>query len=337
MKKVLVTGGAGFIGSNYIHYLFENENNFEVVNLDCLTYSANLENLKSIEKNRDYSFKKIDLRNKKEIFELGNDFTHIVHFAAESHVDRSVIGAEIFIQSNVLGTYNLLEFARLQSKLQKFCHVSTDEVYGSLGDEGKFTENSPIAPNSPYSASKASSDFLVRSFVHTYNLPCVITRCSNNYGPFQFPEKLIPLMTINALQNKKLPVYGTGNNVRDWIYVQDHCQGVHLSLMKGKLGEIYNIGGENEIKNIEIVKSILKILKKSDSLIEYVKDRPGHDWRYAIDCSKIKSELGYKPKFKFENAFEKTLNWYLDNQSWWEKILNLEYQKYYQKQYGERT
>jgi len=261
------------------------------------------------------------------------EIKYVINFAAESHVDRSILGSQVFYQTNVIGTNVLLEAAR-RYNVKKFLQVSTDEVYGSLGETGLFTETTPLSPNSPYSSSKAAADMMVMAFYHTYGLPVVITRCSNNYGPYQFPEKLIPLMTINALNNKKLPVYGDGLNVRDWIYVIDHNKAIELVFEKGKIGEVYNIGASQEMKNIEIVKLILNYLGKDESLIEYVKDRPGHDRRYAIDSTKIQNELGWKPQYKFEDAIKETIQWYIDNKSWWENIINGEYLKYYEQQYG---
>jgi dTDP-glucose 4,6-dehydratase len=330
----LVTGGAGFIGSNYVNYLLKEKEDLFIVNLDKLTYAGNLENLKDIEEHKNYRFIKGDIYNNDLINYLFEKykFDYVVNFAAESHVDRSILGSEVFFLTNVLGTNVLLEAAK-RFGVEKFLQVSTDEVYGSLGESGYFTEETPLSPNSPYSSSKASADMMALSFHHTYELPVVITRCSNNYGPFQFPEKLIPLMIINALNDKKLPVYGDGRNVRDWIYVVDHNKAVDLVLEKGRPGEVYNIGAENEWQNIDIVKLLLKSLGKSEDLIEYVKDRPGHDRRYAIKADKIKNELGWKPDYKFEEAIEETVNWYKNNREWWERIISGEYQEYYKKQY----
>ncbi|MCB9210447.1 MAG: dTDP-glucose 4,6-dehydratase [Ignavibacteriales bacterium] len=336
MKRILVTGGAGFIGSNYINSVLLSSDDL-IVNIDKLTYAGNLENLKDIQGKNNYKFVKGDITNAELIDYLfiKYKFTHVVNFAAESHVDRSILGSEIFFRTNVIGTNVLLEAAR-RYEVEKFLQVSTDEVYGSLGPEGLFTESTPISPNSPYSSSKASADMMALSFYHTYGMPLVITRCSNNYGQFQFPEKLIPLMIINALNNKKLPVYGDGLNVRDWIYVIDHNYAIDLVLNKGKFGEVYNIGASKELPNIEIVKMILKKLDKGEDLIEYVKDRLGHDRRYAIDSSKITNELGWSPKFDFENAIENTIDWYLNNKNWWERIISGDYRNYYQTQYGNR-
>jgi dTDP-glucose 4,6-dehydratase len=334
MKKILVTGGAGFIGSNFINYILKSRDDYFIVNLDKLTYAGNLENLKEIESNKNYIFIKGDITNSElvnYIFEKYN-IKYVINFAAESHVDRSISGSEVFFRTNVIGTNVLLEASR-RFEIEKFLQISTDEVYGSLGATGLFTEQTPLSPNSPYSASKAASDMIVQSFYQTYGLPIIITRCSNNYGPFQFPEKLIPLMIINALQNKKLPVYGDGMNIRDWIYVIDHNKAVEAVFEKGKIGEVYNIGASNEIPNLEIVKLILKNLKKGEELIQFVKDRPGHDRRYAIDSSKIQNDLGWKPQFNFESAIDHTIHWYLNNKSWWDRIITGEYQDYYLKQY----
>ncbi len=337
MKNILITGGAGFIGSNFIHYMLKKYSEYTFINLDVLTYAGNLENLQSIEKNPQYRFVKGDICDAKNIDTI---FSHykidaVVHFAAESHVDRSILGPSVFIQTNVVGTGVLLEIAKKYS-VEKFLHVSTDEVYGSLGATGYFTEKTNLHPNSPYSASKASSDLLALAYEHTFHLPVVVTRCSNNYGPYQFPEKLIPLMIANALNNKPLPVYGDGLNVRDWLFVEDHCSALDVILHKGKIGEVYNIGGNNEKKNIDIVKLILKKLQKPESLITFVKDRPGHDKRYAIDAAKMKTELQWQPKYIFEQAIEKTIEWYLENKNWWERILSGKYQHYYNEQYKER-
>jgi dTDP-glucose 4,6-dehydratase len=335
MKNVLVTGGAGFIGSNFINYILEEGSDYNIVNLDKLTYAGNLENLIPSETKKNYHFVKGDICNSELVHYLFQkyDISYVINFAAESHVDRSILGSEVFFRSNVLGTSVLLETARIFN-VNKFLQISTDEVYGSLGPEGLFTEETQLHPNSPYSASKASADLMVLSFHHTYGLPVAITRCSNNFGSYQFPEKLIPLMIINLIRGKKLPVYGDGMNVRDWIYVLDHNQAVKAVLEKGKVGEVYNIGASTEMANIEIVKLLIKQLGKSDDSIEYVKDRPGHDKRYAIDSSKIKNELGWSPQFKFENAIERTVDWYLKNKNWWERIITGEYQHYYKTQYS---
>ncbi len=337
MKTILVTGGAGFIGSNYINSVLSERDDLKIVNIDKLTYAGNLENLKSVQDNKNYIFVKGDINNSELIDYLFQKykFNFVVNFAAESHVDRSILGSEIFFTTNVIGTNVLLEASKRYG-VEKFLQVSTDEVYGSLGATGLFTEQTPLSPNSPYSSSKASADMMALSFYHTYDLPVVITRCSNNYGQYQFPEKLIPLMIINALNNKKLPVYGDGMNVRDWIYVIDHNNAISLVLEKGKVGEVYNIGASREMPNINIIKLILNKLGKDESLIQYVTDRLGHDRRYAIDSSKIQNELGWSPKFDFENAMENTIDWYLDNKTWWETIINGGYKDYYQTQYGKR-
>jgi len=337
MQNVLVTGGAGFIGSNFINYILEERDDYNIINLDKLTYAGNLENLVSSESNKNYHFIKGDIINAELVNYLFQkfDIKYVINFAAESHVDRSILGSEVFFRSNVLGTNVLLEASR-KFEVKKFLQVSTDEVYGSLDSEGLFTEETPLHPNSPYSASKASADMMALSFHYTYGLPVVITRCSNNYGPYQFPEKLIPLMIINTLNNKKLPVYGDGMNVRDWIYVIDHNRAVEAAFEKGKEGEVYNIGASTEMPNIEIVKLILKELGKSEDMIEYVKDRLGHDRRYAIDSTKIESTLGWNPKYNFEDAVSQTIKWYLDNKQWWKRIISGEYQSYYQTQYGLR-
>ncbi len=337
MKNILVTGGAGFIGSNFINHILDEKNDYKIINLDKLTYAGNLENLVSSEGKKNYKFVRGDITNTElvnSIFQL-YDIEYIINFAAESHVDRSILGSEIFFRSNVLGTNVLLEAAR-KFHVKKFIQISTDEVYGSLGAEGLFTEETPLHPNSPYAASKASADMMAMAFHHTYGVPVVITRCSNNYGPYQFPEKLIPLMIINTLNNKKLPVYGDGLNIRDWIFVIDHNKAIKLVFEKGKIGEIYNIGASKEMPNIEIVKLILKKLGKSEEMIEFVKDRPGHDKRYAIDSSKINNELGWEPVFSFEEAISNTIEWFLNNKKWWLRIISGEYQKYYETQYNQR-
>lgn len=335
MKNILVTGGAGFIGSNYINHILSERDDYNIINLDRLTYAGNLENLIPSQEKKNYHFIKGDINNSELVRYLFEHYKikYVINFAAESHVDRSILGSEIFFRTNVLGTNVLLETAR-KFEVEKFLQVSTDEVYGSLGKEGLFTEHTPLSPNSPYSSSKASADMMALSFYHTFGMPVVITRCSNNYGPFQFPEKLIPLIVLNCLNNKKLPVYGDGMNVRDWIYVIDHNKAINLVFEKGKVGDVYNIGASNEMPNIEIIRLILKHLNKDESLIEYVKDRPGHDRRYAIDSDKIQTELNWKPEFTFEQAIGKTIDWYLANKSWWGRILSGEYQKYYETQYN---
>ena len=349
MRTYLVTGGAGFIGSNYIHYMFKKyDNEIRIINVDALTYAGNLENLKDVEKRDNYTFVKANICDKEAIGKIfaENDIDRVVHFAAESHVDRSIRNPEIFVQTNVLGTAVMLNCAKAAWELpdgsfkagKKFLHVSTDEVYGSLPDDDNafFYETTPYDPHSPYSASKASSDMLVKAYMDTYHFPANITNCSNNYGPFQFPEKLIPLIINNALHGKKLPVYGDGKNVRDWLYVEDHCRAIDLIIHKGRVGEVYNVGGHNEMTNIDIVKIICKELGKPESLITYVADRKGHDMRYAIDPTKIHNELGWLPETKFADGIKKTIKWYLDNKEWWETIISGEYQNYYEKMYANR-
>jgi len=347
MKNVLVTGGAGFIGSNFIHYLLENTEYF-VINLDALTYAGNLDNLKDIENNERYLFIKGDICDKIIVSDIFKkyDIDTVVNFAAESHVDRSIDNPQIFLITNILGTQNLLECAKNYWKVNyldkyskeykigvKFLQISTDEVYGALGKTGMFTETTPLSPNSPYSASKASADMFVRAYYETFGLPINITRCSNNYGPYQFPEKLIPLMINNCQNNKPLPVYGDGMQIRDWLHVRDHCSAILAVLHNGKIGEIYNIGSNNEKANIEIVKLIISILGKSETLINYVQDRLGHDKRYAIDNTKITSQLSWKPLYTFENGIRETVKWYLDNKEWMSRITNGKYAEYYKKMY----
>jgi dTDP-glucose 4,6-dehydratase len=334
MKNILITGGAGFIGSNFIHLILKNHDDYRIFNLDKLTYAGNLDNLTPSVDNTNFNFIKGDISNPDLVQYLFEKYEikYVINFAAESHVDRSILGSEIFYRTNVIGTNVLLEMAR-KFKIEKFVQISTDEVYGSLGKEGLFNEKTPLSPNSPYSSSKAAADMMALAFYHTYGLPVVVTRCSNNYGPYQFPEKLIPLMIINALNNKKLPVYGDGMNVRDWIFVDDHNRAIEFVFEKGKPGEVYNIGASNEMPNLEIIKLILKSLNKPDSLIEFVKDRPGHDRRYAIDSNKIQTELGWKPLFSFSEAINKTIDWYLENELWWKRIISGEYKEYYKLQY----
>ncbi len=337
MNRVLVTGGAGFIGSNFVRYILDGHPDAEVVNIDALTYAGNLENLREVASNPRYQFVKGDICDRACVASVIREHAidTIVHFAAESHVDRSIMDAGVFIQTNVGGTQVLLESARA-SQIERFVHVSTDEVYGSLGSTGKFSETTPIHPNSPYAASKAGSDLLALAYHHTFNLPVLVTRCSNNYGPYQFPEKLIPLMIINALHDKQLPVYGDGLNVRDWLHVRDHCAAIDLVMRKGRVGEVYNIGGNNEWKNIDIVKLILKHLGKPESLISFVKDRPGHDRRYAMDASKIMAELGWAPAYTFESGIGDTIAWYQEHTRWWENVISGEYKDYYRQMYEHR-
>ncbi len=336
MSKILVTGGAGFIGSNFVRMLLLGSDH-ELVNVDALTYAGNLENLHDVEKHSRYAFVKADIADAAQMQRVFAEHRPevVVHFAAESHVDRSVLDASAFIRTNVVGTQVLLDAARAH-KIQRFVHVSTDEVYGSLGAWGYFTEETPLQANSPYSASKAASDLLVRAAVHTHHMDCVVTRCSNNYGPFQFPEKLIPLMIANALEGKPLPVYGDGKNVRDWIYVLDHCDGIRRAMEDGKAGEVYNFGGDAERENMFVVREILRQLGKGEELIKFVKDRPGHDRRYAMDSSKARAVLGWRPHHTFEDGLRKTIDWYVSNQSWWERVRSGAYQAYYEQQYGKR-
>ena len=337
MKRILVTGGAGFIGSNFVRMVLSEHPDCFVVNLDKLTYAGNLENLEGFLEHQNHKFVKGDICDGSLVEKIidENKIEEIINFAAESHVDRSITGPKIFIETNVSGTLTLLEAAR-DKELERFIQVSTDEVYGELGPEGKFTEQTPLSPNSPYSASKAAADHLVEAFGHTWGVKYNIGRCSNNYGPYQFPEKLIPLMINNALNDKELPVYGDGLYVRDWLYVYDHCTAIWKILTEGKAGEVYNIGGCNEKANLEVIKLILKRLGKAESLIKHVKDRPGHDRRYAIDASKIIKELGWKPSVSFEQGIEKTIDWYLENTKWLENVVSGDYQKYYDSMYSNR-
>lgn len=334
---ILVTGGCGFIGSNFVKYMLDVHQDYNVVNLDKLTYAGNPENLEEITNNPHYQFVRGDICNRADVESCIRDskVDIIINFAAESHVDRSIMGPAIFIETNVSGTNVLLDIAK-EYKVERFIQISTDEVYGSLAATGKFTESTHLHPNSPYSASKASADLIALAYYHTFGLPVVITRCSNNYGPYQFPEKLIPLMIANAIDNKPLPVYGDGLNVRDWLFVKDHCAAIDVVMQRGKVGEVYNIGGNNEWKNIDIVRLLLKNLEKPESLIKFVKDRLGHDRRYAIDASKIEREFGWKPSMTFEEGLKTTIEWYLKHESWWRRIISGEYKHYYQKMYGNR-
>jgi len=348
--NILVTGGAGFIGTNFVKYMLSHHD-YKIVNLDALTYAGNINNLKDIENHTNYHFIKGDICDRDLINDIFKKYKidTVINFAAESHVDRSIEEPEVFLKSNILGTEVLLDTAVNYWKLDpndkysrdfkedvKFIQVSTDEVYGELGKEGLFTEQTPLAPNSPYSASKASGDLIVRAYHETYGLPVNITRCSNNYGPYQFPEKLIPLMINNALKGEDLPIYGDGKQVRDWLHVDDHCEAIDTVLHKGKVGEVYNIGGNNEKENIEIVKLILTKLEKSEELIKHVTDRLGHDRRYAIDNTKITTELGWEPKYTFEQGIEVTIKWYLENTDWMESIVTGDYLTYYDQMYGKR-
>jgi len=368
VERMLVTGGAGFIGSNFVRHMLKAHPGLSLTVLDSLTYAGNLENLRGLEANERFSFVKGGIEDEALVERLFSerDFHAVVNFAAESHVDRSILGPRVFLETNVMGTFTLLEAARKhwlcggaggaggRAEARRFIHVSTDEVYGSLGKEGYFTEETPYRPNSPYSASKAGSDHLARAYYHTYGLPVITTNCSNNYGPYQFPEKLIPLMIINALKGEKLPVYGDGQNVRDWLYVLDHCRAIETVLESGASGEVYNIGGRNEQKNIDIVNLVCDLVDRALSggsaapggrtpstsrrgLITFVKDRPGHDRRYAIDSTKIERELGWRAATDFEHGMEETVRWYINNRRWWEGIISGEYMEYYEKQYGEIT
>lgn len=329
--KLLVTGGAGFIGSNFIRYILNKYPDYKIINYDKLTYAGNPDNLRDVEKDKRYKFVKGDICDFKLVNKYMKKTDAVVNFAAETHVDRSILNAGLFIRTDVNGTFSLLEAARA-NKIGKFIHISTDEVYGSIL-KGSFSEESPLKPNSPYSAAKASSDMLVRSYFTTYGVPAVITRCSNNYGPFQYPEKIIPLFVTNAIDDQKLPLYGDGKNVRDWLYVADHCRAIDIAVHKGKNGEVYNIGGGVEMTNIELTRKVLKIMKKPVSLIKKVSDRPGHDRRYSIDCSKI-MKLGYSPLYTFEKALEETVKWYIDNEDIWRRLKNRNYKKYYASQYN---
>ncbi len=336
MSKIFVTGGAGFIGSNFILYWLENHPDDEIINFDKLTYAGNLENLKSVEQNPNYSFVKGDICNAQDVDQAMQGIDIVVHFAAESHVDRSIMEPAAFVLTNVVGTQVLLDSA-LKNNVKRFHHVSTDEVFGALDLDSteKFNENTRYDPHSPYSASKAGSDHLVRAYFDTFGLPITITNCANNYGPYHFPEKLIPLAITNLIEDKKVPVYGDGLYVRDWLYVGDHCRAIDLVLSHGKVGDTYCVGSlTQDVNNLEVVKKILRIMGKNDDMIEYVKDRPGHDRRYAIDFSKIKNELGWEPAHTFDEWLEKTVQWYKDNESWWKEVKSGEYKKYYEKQYN---
>ena len=351
-RSIVITGGAGFIGSNFVHHWCENYPEDRVIVLDALTYAGNLHNLGTLKDRKNFRFLQGDICDRALVDELfaSENIDTVAHFAAESHVDRSILGPGAFVQTNVVGTFTLLESFRQhwlsnhQPDNYRFLHVSTDEVYGSLGvDDPAFTETTPYAPNSPYSASKAGSDHLARAYFHTYGMPTIITNCSNNYGSYHFPEKLIPLMCINILLGKPLPVYGDGQNVRDWLYVRDHCQALDTVIHKGKAGETYNIGGNNEVKNIDLVRMLCDLMdelapdlpvKPAQNLITFVRDRPGHDRRYAIDATKIRTELGWQPQETVEGGLRKTIQWYLDHRDWWQPLLSKEYQEYYGKVYG---
>lgn len=340
MIKLLVTGGAGFIGGNFVHYMVKEHADYEIVCVDALTYAGNMETLKPVTDNPKFKFIRADIADRNKIYQIFEEEKPdmVVNFAAESHVDRSIEEPEVFLKTNVMGTQVLLDACRKYG-IKRYHQVSTDEVYGDLPLDRSdlfFTEETPIQTSSPYSASKAGADLLVQAYYRTYNLPVTISRCSNNYGPYHFPEKLIPLMIANALNGKPLPVYGKGENVRDWLYVEDHCRAIDLIIHKGTVGEVYNIGGHNERTNLEVVKTIIRELGASEDLITYVKDRAGHDLRYAIDPAKINRDLGWLPETGFDEGIKKTIKWYLDNKPWWENIVSGEYQQYYQKMYGDR-
>ena len=340
MNNILVTGGAGFIGSNFVYYMLKKHPDYRIVCIDALTYAGNLSTLEEAQKNENFRFVKADITDRKAVEALFSEenFTAVVNFAAESHVDRSIEEPEVFLKTNILGTQVLMDCARKFGNI-RYHQVSTDEVYGDLPLDRPdlfFTEETPIHTSSPYSSSKAGADLLVQAYYRTYGLPVTISRCSNNYGPYHFPEKLIPLMIINALKGKNLPVYGDGLNVRDWLYVEDHCKAIDMILENGRIGEVYNIGGHNERANIDVVKTVLRILGKDESLITYVKDRPGHDMRYAIDPTKIKNELGWYPETTFDEGIKRTVEWYLQNEDWWQNIVSGEYMNYYEKMYKDR-
>ena len=337
MKRILVTGGCGFIGSVFVHQELANNPELSIVNLDKLTYAGNPENLADLQDNPRYGFVQGDIANRQAVDALlaSQKFDAVVNFAAESHVDRSILDSGPFVQTNIVGTQVLLDACRAAG-IPRYLQVSTDEVYGSLGPTGLFTEETPLAPNSPYSASKAAADMLVRSYHHSFGFPAIITRCSNNYGPFQFPEKLIPLFVTNALDDKPLPIYGKGTNVRDWIHVSDHCSGISAALRGGREGEVYNFGGHTEKTNLEITHLILELLGKSPDLIRYVADRPGHDLRYAIDSTKSEQELGWMPRVEFAQGLRDTIEWYRTHRDWVDRIKSGQYLKYYENQYGQR-
>ena len=336
MATILITGGAGFIGSNFIRRHLEQAPEDRLINVDQLTYAGNLENLAGVEENDRYRFVRADIADRSALAdEIDEKIDAVVHFAAESHVDRSIEDASAFLRTNVIGTQVMIDLAR-DWNVDRFVHVSTDEVYGTLGDDGLFTEETPLAPNSPYSASKASSDLLVRAAFETHGFPGIVTRCSNNYGPYQFPEKLIPLMISNALEDKELPIYGDGMNVRDWIWVHDHCDGIGLALQKGKPGAVYNFGGASELPNLEVVRLILERLGKPETLMRFVSDRLGHDRRYAIDFRYAQQELGFSPSVSFAEGLARTIDWYVENEAWWQRVKTGEYKKFYARMYGDR-
>jgi dTDP-glucose 4,6-dehydratase len=334
MDVLFITGGCGFIGSNFIRFLLEQRSAVSIINFDNLSYAGNLENLRDCEHHPRYRFVRGDITDKEAVRRVIDEgVAGIINFAAESHVDRSIMDASPFVRTNVLGTQYLLDIAR-ELKVPRYVQISTDEVYGSLGPEGYFREDTPLSPNSPYAASKASADLLVRSYVHTFGLPALITRCSNNYGPYQFPEKLIPLFVMNLLKDEPVPVYGDGLNVRDWIHVQDHCRAILAVWEQGRIGEVYNVGGRSERTNLELTQLLLEIMNKPRTMVRYVKDRPGHDRRYAIDCRKIENELGWKPEITFEEGLRETVRWYQEHPDWIAGVCTGEYRNYYARQYG---
>ena len=337
MQHLVVTGGCGFIGSNFIRWMLDRYPDLSITNIDALTYAGNLENLADVADDDRYTFHRVDICDQEAIESLldTRPVDALLNFAAESHVDRSILDSAPFVRTNIQGTQVLLDACR-RREIPRYVQVSTDEVYGSLGADGFFTEETPLAPNRPYSASKAAADLLVRSYCHTFGFPAIITRCSNNYGPYQFPEKLIPLFISNALAGESLPVYGTGQNVRDWIHVIDHCRGIDAALRNGQPGEVYNFGGRCEMTNLDLTKLLLKLLGKPESLIRYVKDRPGHDLRYAIDCAKAERELGWQPDVTFEDGLNQTIEWYQSHTDWVQRIRSGAYQEYYEQQYGQR-
>lgn len=335
--RIIVTGGAGFIGSNFIRHIVKNRPDWQVTNFDALTYAGNLANLEDVEENKNYNFLKGDISEQKDVEKLfTSEYDYLVNFAAETHVDRSLYNPTLFMKTNVLGTQLLLSFA-LEKGVKRFVHISTDEVYGSLDGKGMFDESSPFRPNSPYSSSKASADMICRSYYKTFDMPVIITRGGNNYGPFQFPEKFIPFFITKALKDEPLPLYGDGLNVRDWMHVEDHCEAILTVLEKGEIGEVYNIGADNRKTNLEITRLILEILGKSEDLIKFVKDRPGHDRRYALNCEKIKSELGWSARIDFAEGLQKTVEWYRDNRKWCEDVISGDYLKFYELHYKERS
>jgi dTDP-glucose 4,6-dehydratase len=337
MQRILLTGGCGFIGSNFIRHLLATDPGISLINVDALTYAGNLENLADVDDDPRYEFQRGDISDAEFVDGVMGQggIDAVVNFAAESHVDRSILDSGPFIQTNIVGTQVLLDAAR-RHNVRRYVQVSTDEVYGSLGEDGFFTEDTPLGPNSPYSASKAAADMLVRSYCHTFGFPAIITRCSNNYGPYQFPEKVLPLFISNLMNDQQVPLYGKGENVRDWIHVLDHCRGIEAALRRGRDGEVYNFGGRCEMRNIDLTRLLLKLLDKPEALIHLVQDRPGHDLRYAIDCSKAERELDWRPEIRFETGLAETIEWYQTNTAWTDRIRSGEYTAYYQKQYGHR-